>query len=162
MVPRSVSEVSAPSLLPSPCKSSTFCATTVPFAFCHGPLPIRSRALMAPPAALVLRYARQVLLPAPAVCANFWQCRSAPSSPPRSAPLPGPVLVTKKLISGACGTCCACMLPPCASNIAADASTDQRMDMVFLPLNVDFPFEPGSPRSIEILAHVPEAWEPDF
>ena len=30
--------------------------------------------------------------------ASFWQCASAPARPPRSPPLPGPTLVTKKLI----------------------------------------------------------------
>ena len=60
---------------------------------------MRSRALTAPGwfhiGDCVLRYARQVRLPAPAACASAWQWRSAPSSPPRSPPLPGPVLVTK-------------------------------------------------------------------
>src|SRR5689334_10146251 len=39
-----------------PCNSATLLATTTPLAFCHGPLPIRSRALTAgePPAACVL------------------------------------------------------------------------------------------------------------
>ena len=57
MVPRSVSEFSGPSLLLSLCRSSTLVAITVPLAFCHGPLPMRSRALTAPPWAawLVLR-----------------------------------------------------------------------------------------------------------
>jgi len=31
--------------------------------------------------------------------ARVWQCLSAPASPPRSAPLPRPALVTKKLIA---------------------------------------------------------------
>ena len=30
---------------------------------------------------------------------------SAPSRPPRSAPLPGPALVTKNVMFGACGSC---------------------------------------------------------
>ena len=40
--------------------------------------------------------------PAPAVAASVWQCLSAPARPPKSAPLPLPALVTKKLI-GDCG-----------------------------------------------------------
>src|SRR5260370_606987 len=44
MAPRSVSEVDAPSLLLPPCRSSTLCPTTSPLKFCHGPLPMRSRA----------------------------------------------------------------------------------------------------------------------
>src|SRR3954447_25711904 len=66
--PFSLSPVSLLILLLSLCRSSTFCAMTTPLAFFHGPGPMRSRALRGPPcaAALVLRYARQVLLPAPA------------------------------------------------------------------------------------------------
>ena len=45
-MPRSVSAVSWLSLLPGPWRSSTFWATTSPLKFCHGPLPIRSRALI--------------------------------------------------------------------------------------------------------------------
>ena len=65
---RSVSEVCMLSLLLSLCRSSTFCATTSPLKFCQGPGPTRSRAFTAalPSAACVLRYARQVLAPAPA------------------------------------------------------------------------------------------------
>src|SRR5215470_8703582 len=112
MVPRSVSEVCAPSLLLALCRSSTFCATTSPLKFCHGPRPMRSRALTAwaPPTPWVERYARQVLLPAPAPCASCWQRASAPASPPRSAPLPEPALVTKNVMLGDCGACCACAL----------------------------------------------------
>src|SRR3954454_18884704 len=57
ILPRSVSELAGPSLLLSLCRSATLVAITVPLAFCQGPLPIRSRALTAPPwaAALVLR-----------------------------------------------------------------------------------------------------------
>ena len=59
----------------APCNSATSLATTTPFEFCHGPLPIRSRAFTAgaPSAAWVERYARQVLAPAPAACARVWQ-----------------------------------------------------------------------------------------
>src|SRR5260370_19706481 len=49
MLPRSVSEVCWLRLLPALCRSSTFLATTTPLEFCHGPLPMRSRALTAPP-----------------------------------------------------------------------------------------------------------------
>src|SRR3954466_7136116 len=59
----------------APCSSATSLATTTPFEFCHGPLPIRSRAFTAglPSAACVERYARQVFAPAPAACASVWQ-----------------------------------------------------------------------------------------
>src|SRR5262245_19416090 len=87
-----------------PCSSSTSLAITTPVAFCHGPRPMRSRALTAgaPPEACVLRYARQVRWPAPAASASDWQCRSAPSRPPRSAPLPGPTLLMKKVMAVGC------------------------------------------------------------
>src|SRR5215471_10444119 len=89
-----------------PCSSSRSLAITTPLAFCHGPFPMRSRALTAgwPSVPCVLRYACQRRLPAPTACASSWQSRSAPVKPPRSAPLPEPVLVTKKLIS-ACWAC---------------------------------------------------------
>src|SRR6516164_6620036 len=79
---------------------------------------MRSRALTAcaPPTAWVLRYARQVLPPAPAAVASCWQWRSAPSRPPRSPPLPPGLLpAMKNVIPGDCGACggagggcCAC------------------------------------------------------
>src|SRR5205823_6899570 len=52
------------------CRSLRSFATTTPFEFFHGPRPMRSRALTAgwPPAAVVLRYARQLRSPAPASC----------------------------------------------------------------------------------------------
>src|SRR6185312_13544898 len=80
-------------LLAAPCRSATSFATTTPLAFCHGPLPMRSRAFTAglPSAAWVERYACQVVAVAPAAFASVAQCRSAPSMPPRSAPLPGPL-----------------------------------------------------------------------
>src|SRR5882672_9324986 len=98
--PFSVNELSLPSLLLAPCKSSTLAATCTPFALNHGPLPIRSRALTAgwPFAALALRYACQVFEPSPAVAASFWHSASAPVSPPSLAPSPGPALVMKKLM----------------------------------------------------------------
>src|SRR5688572_25641356 len=99
-VPFSVSDVSPPRLLASELRSATDLATTTPFVFIHGPLPMRSRALTAgwPAAAAALKYARHVRLPAPAAAASVWHCLSAPASPPRFAPLPGPALVMKKLI----------------------------------------------------------------
>ena len=45
-----------------------------------------------------LRYAFHVLPPTPAAAARRWQCASAPAMPPRSALLPLPTLVMKKLI----------------------------------------------------------------
>src|SRR5215469_6879662 len=57
MLPRSVSAVCWLRLLLALCRSSTSLAITTPLEFCHGPLPMRSRALTGPPgfAALVLR-----------------------------------------------------------------------------------------------------------
>src|SRR5262249_12932626 len=92
MLPRSVSAVCWLRLLLALCRSSTSLAITTPLEFCHGPLPMRSRALTGPPwaSAVLLRYACQVLPPAPTVVANCWQWASAPARPPRSPPLPGP------------------------------------------------------------------------
>src|SRR4029453_9911001 len=91
----------------SPCRSATFCATRAPLALYQGPVPMRSRAFTAgwPLAALALRYACQVLV-LPAAVASVWQMRSAPASPPRSAPLPDPALATKNDIGG--GGCAGC------------------------------------------------------
>src|SRR5215469_1915995 len=121
MVPRSVSEVSAFTLLLSLWRSPTLLATISPLKFCQGPRPMRSRALTAvtPSAACVLRYARQVLPPAPALWPRVWHCRSAPSNPPRSAPLPRPALVTKKVMLGACGGACCARPADTTSAIAA-------------------------------------------
>ena len=44
-VPFSVSAVCLVSLLFALCRSSTLVAITTPWTFCHGPLPMRSRAL---------------------------------------------------------------------------------------------------------------------
>src|SRR5882724_4572110 len=103
--PFSLSPVSLLILLLLLCRSSTSLAMTTPLVFCHGPLPMRSRALTAglPSAALVLKYACHVL-PAPTAWASAWQCLSAPAKPPRSAPLPEPTLVMKKvmLVFGSC------------------------------------------------------------
>src|SRR5262247_1122630 len=46
-------------------------------------------------------------LPAPTAAASLWQCASAPARPPKFAPLPGPALVTKKVIWAAWGALCA-------------------------------------------------------
>jgi hypothetical protein len=97
--PRSSSADSLVMLAFAECRSSTFLAMRTPFALYQGPLPMRSRActtfgsLSSLPC--VLRYARQVRCPAPAAAASCWQCRSAPSTPPRLPPLPGPTLVMK-------------------------------------------------------------------
>ena len=45
--PFSVSEFCLLSWLPALCRLSTLVATTTPLAFCHGPRPMRSRALTA-------------------------------------------------------------------------------------------------------------------
>src|SRR5688572_1381076 len=89
--PFSFSEFCLPRVLPSLCRSATLSATLTPLALCHGPLPMRSRALT-PPDPVVLRYARHFLPPAPAPLARPWQCLSAPARPPSLAPLPGPAL----------------------------------------------------------------------
>src|SRR5215470_19549259 len=104
-----------------PWSSATSLAIISPLAFFHGPLPIRSRALTAS-APCVLRYARQVLPPAPAACASVWHCWSAPARPPRSAPFPEPALVTKNVMS----LCWAWVIvaPPSASSIS-DPTIDQ-------------------------------------
>src|SRR5262245_60431044 len=85
IVPFSVREFSLVSLLLSLCRSATLAATCNPLKLYQGPLPIRSRACTSPvpfsPAAL--RYARQVLLPAPTAAASLLQCASAPFRPPR-------------------------------------------------------------------------------
>src|SRR3954471_7997732 len=59
--PFSVKAVSLVMLAFSECRSSTLLPTITPLALCHGPLPMRSRALMpaSPPGIVVLRYARQ-------------------------------------------------------------------------------------------------------
>src|SRR5688572_13256501 len=105
--PFSSSPVSLLMLLFGECRSATSRAIRSPFALCQGPVPIRSRAwatfvsLVVLP--WVLRYARHVRLPAPALAASDWQWRSAPSMPPRSAPFPVPTLVIKNVIP--CGYC---------------------------------------------------------
>src|SRR5258708_37875481 len=88
--PFSVNAVCLVILFESEWRSSTLFATTTPLAFCHGPLPTRSRALTpaAPPGSVVLRYARQVVCVEPAALARAAQCASAHSSPSMSAPLP--------------------------------------------------------------------------
>src|SRR6267142_1509879 len=88
----------------SECRSSRFFATTTPLALRHGPLPMRSRAFTpaSPPGSQVLKYAFQFTCFEPALFASALQCASAPSSPPRSAPLPLPALVTKNVMSCAC------------------------------------------------------------
>src|SRR5258706_8068374 len=84
------------------CGSAWLAAILTPLALSQGPWPVGSRAFTAGllSAALVLRWARRVRLPAPAEAPSFWQSASAPARPPRSAPLPVPWLVTKKLIAG--------------------------------------------------------------
>ena len=57
-------------------------------------------------------------------CASCWQIRSAPSRPPRSAPLPEPALVTKKVIFACCAEALA--LAPITID-AANAKTENRI-----------------------------------
>src|SRR5262245_44004376 len=104
-----------------PCSSARSFAMMMPLAFTQGPRPMRSRALTAP-GPWLLRYARQVFVPATAVAPRSWQSWSAPARPPRLPPFPGPALVMKKLISD----CCAWppVLPPRDSNSATDATID--------------------------------------
>ena len=96
-LPRSVSAVCLVMLFRLLCNCATSWAITSPLALLQGPRPMRSRALMAgwPPAACVLRYARQVRPRVPAASASLRQCSSAPARPPVLAPLPGPLLVMK-------------------------------------------------------------------
>ena len=101
--PFSVSEFSLPNLLLSECRSATRSRRRLlgihPWTLADAVARASTAGL--PSAAAVLRSARQVLV-LPAALARFWQCWSAPASPPRAAPLPGPELVMKKLIlSGA-------------------------------------------------------------
>src|SRR5712692_9986149 len=99
--PFSVRAVSLVILACSECRSATLFATTTPLAFFHGPLPTRSRAFTpaSPAGSHVLRYACQFVCFEPAALASALQCASAPSRPPRSAPLPLPALVTKNVMS---------------------------------------------------------------
>src|SRR5581483_5977151 len=112
----------------SECRSSTLFATITPLALCHGPLPMRSRALTpaSPPVSVVLRYARQLVSVEPAALASAAQCASAPSRPPRSAPLPFPTLETKNVIF----CCWACTEP--ATLIEATAMMASNESPVFL------------------------------
>src|SRR6266550_320112 len=111
--PFSVSAVALLILFLSLCRSATLLAMRTPLALYQGPLPIRSRALIVgwPADPFSLRYACHVLPPAPAAVASIWQCRSAPSRPPRLPPLPGPALVTKKLTELAGCACWADAIP---------------------------------------------------
>src|SRR3989441_12492855 len=113
--PFSVSAVCLLMLLPAECRSSTLLATVTSLALRHGPLPMRSRAFTpaSPPGNVVLKYACQFVYAEPAALASAWQCASAPSRPPRSAPLPLPTLVTKTVMLA----CCACAVN--ATKIAA-------------------------------------------
>src|SRR5262249_23166654 len=129
--PFSVSDVCLVSLLLALCRSSTLVATTSPLALVHRPLPMRSRAFPAP-SPCVLRWARQVWLPAPAAAARSWQCLSAPARPPSFAPSPDPALVTKKVMLA----CCACAPRPSASS-AAEASRQMRVDVFMSFLRCD-------------------------
>src|SRR5215470_3407066 len=120
------------------CKSSTLAAIWTPLTLTQGPLPILSRAFtaVAPPVACSLRYACQVLEPAPTLAAKSWQCLSAPARPPKSAPLGPPTLLTKNVTLGySDGSGCACN-PPVrtkgASAATAKATTASFMD--FSPL----------------------------
>src|SRR5215204_2706560 len=73
--PFSVSAVCLVMLAASECRSAALLATTAPLAFCHGPLPMRSRALTpaSPPGAVVLRYAFQSVRFEPAALASALQ-----------------------------------------------------------------------------------------
>src|SRR5262249_46893947 len=78
--PFPLSAISLVILASSECRSSTLLPTTLPLAFCHGPLPMRSRALMPapPPGIVVLKYARQLVCVEPADLARAAQCASRP------------------------------------------------------------------------------------
>src|SRR5262249_40760356 len=65
-----------------------------------------------------------------------WQWASAPARPPRSPPLPGPALVTKNVVFGACGICWAFVTVP--SEMSAVAA---RMDKCSLVVMEAPPFD---------------------
>jgi hypothetical protein len=76
-----------------------------------------------------------VWLPAPTAAASFWQCASAPARPPKSAPLPEAVLVTKNVIADALppalvvasGECIMSAHPALASAIAIATAMLERL-----------------------------------
>src|SRR5262245_14701884 len=144
--PFSESAVALVMLLPALCRSETSLATTSPLAFFHGPLPMRSLALTAgwPSAACVDRYARQVFAPAPAACASDWQCRSAPATPPRSPPLPGPLLVRKKLVSADCAKAGGAATTASAKHAAEVSLTNARIEFLPIVLVTLQPDQPGA------------------
>src|SRR5437763_14785135 len=82
---------------------------------------MRSRALTpaSPPGSTVLRYAFQFECFEPALFASALQCASAPSRPPRSAPLPLPTLVTKNVMP-ACWACTPAVRPSPVNAAAAN------------------------------------------
>ncbi len=82
----------------------------------------------APTLNLIAKESADVRSPAPAACASAWQCRSAPSSPPRSAPFPMGVLVTKKLML----LCCACVTPTLPKAMRAHEATMQTWVVLFM------------------------------
>src|SRR6185503_11855040 len=122
--PFSVSAVSLLMLALAECRSATFFATITPLALYQGPLPMRSRAFspgapVAPAPGVLLRYACQLVRFEPAFCASALQCASAPSRPPRSAPLPLPTLVTKNDMGPFAAAFFSCACAPKASSSAA-------------------------------------------
>src|SRR5207245_4615533 len=80
---------------------------------------------------------------------------SAPSRPPRSAPLPGPALVTKNVMFGACGSCGAacCAGCCCASALEttqSDASASAATRVVFGLFMAVLPAEISSYQSASV------------
>src|SRR5688500_2483846 len=111
---------------------------------------MRTRAFTAGCSAVddVLKYARHVWSPAPCAFASAWQCASAPARPPRSPPLPRPLLVTKNLVTDFSppmamdrGTLCgldagAPASPTCASLLPRHAAIGTNMATVTYRIHV--------------------------
>src|SRR5262245_55108297 len=136
--PFSVRAVSLVMLTFSECRSSALLPTITPLTLCHGPMPMRSRALMpaSPPGIVVLRYARQLVCVEPAALARAAQCASAPSSPPRSAPFPLPTLDTKNVMLATW----ACTEAVAASATIAEAASNEKLSFLFIRSSLYNPF----------------------
>src|SRR6186713_2205062 len=86
--------------------------------------------------------------------------------PPRSAPLPGPLPVTKNVMFGACGSCggaagCCCATAPPAKIRATDATKPKRVEyfILDLPSMFDRPrFAPLAPGLIQFSWEFLDRW----
>ena len=68
---------------------------------------------------------------APAAAASIWQCASAPASPPRFPPSPGPTLVTKNPI----GACCASAILGLVASVS-NATTATMQNILIVPTSM--------------------------